>query len=148
MLLTLLTCVSDAPILANLVLPRATTRPCSRPVLLAPGGELCDGWRSRPRRVLLPGCLGVSGSRTSQGQVTMQVHAAYAAETPRWGLRGSQLRVPHRCTGACRTRESRSPLASPGGQCMEHLLRSVLPLPSIQSDGFGSFLLIFSLHFI
>lgn len=55
----LLTCVSDDPILMN-SLPQVTIRPCSGPVLLIPGGELCDGSRSRPRSMLLPRCLALS----------------------------------------------------------------------------------------
>lgn len=42
----LLACVSDVPILTNLVLPQATIRPCSGPVLFTPGEELCDGSQS------------------------------------------------------------------------------------------------------
>ena len=44
----LLTCVSDVPILMNLVLPWVTIHPCSGPVLLTPGGELRDGSRAGP----------------------------------------------------------------------------------------------------
>lgn len=59
----LLACVSDVPILTNLVLPQATIRPCSGPVLFTPGEELCDGSQSWPRSMLLPRCLGLSSVR-------------------------------------------------------------------------------------
>jgi len=36
----LLMCVSDVPILTNLVFPWVAIRPCARPVVLGPGGEL------------------------------------------------------------------------------------------------------------